>query len=80
MSSLRCISCIGCGSDLKKTPTLTVPQARRLIATLLPLRSLDKQGALEIVRYHIRRNFLAYRSHRKTRVLRAIRMRAKVSL
>jgi hypothetical protein len=51
-----------------------------LIATVLPLRSLDKQGALEIVSYHIRRNFIAYRSHRKKSVLHAIRVKAKVSL
>ena len=81
MSSLPCISCIACGSDSKKTPTLTVPQARRLIATVLPLRSPDKQGALDIVSYHIRRNFIAYRAHRKKSVLHATRMKAdEVSL
>lgn len=57
-----------------------MPQARRLIATVLPLRSLGKQGALEIVSYHIRRNFIAYRAHRKKSVLHATRMKAEVSL
>jgi hypothetical protein len=36
-----------------------------LIAAVLPLRSLELRGALEIVSYHLRRNDIAYRSHEK---------------
>ncbi len=35
---------------------------------MLPLRSIDRAYALEIVRYHTKRNFIAYESHRKKRV------------
>jgi hypothetical protein len=48
-----------------------------LIAAVLPLRSLELQGALEIVRYHIRRNDIAYRSHEKKANRHAQRMNAK---
>jgi len=51
---------------LKKTPALTLPQARLLLAAVLPCRTLTP--ALALVRYHTRRNYIAYRSHRKARL------------
>lgn len=51
-----------------------------LIATLLPVRSIDRAYALEIVRYHIVRNFIAYKSHRKKRVALAKYLNLQVSL
>ncbi len=44
---------------------LTLPQARRLIATIFELRTLSLTNALEIVKYHTQRNYIAYVSHRK---------------
>jgi hypothetical protein len=35
---------------------------------MLPLKSLSLEGAMEIVEYHINRNLVAYKSHRKKRL------------
>jgi hypothetical protein len=65
MCSWRFIFSCGCDYGLKKTPALTLPQAYRLVVTVLPLRSLTPRGAIELVSYHTRRNDIAYKSHRK---------------
>ena len=64
----------------KKTPLLTVPLVRRLLATVLPMRSLTMKGAIEIVAYHLKRNLTAYESHRKKRKNLAATMNANVAL
>jgi hypothetical protein len=71
MCSWRFIFSFACGSGLKKTPALTLPQAHRLVVAVLPLRSLTLQGAIEIVSYHTHRNDIAYKSHRKKRLAMA---------
>ncbi len=43
--------------DNKKSPTLTLPQAQQLIATVLPLASINTKEALAIVHYHTQRFF-----------------------
>ncbi|HAY22559.1 MAG TPA: hypothetical protein DCY27_10420 [Desulfobacterales bacterium] len=68
MYSWGFISSYACGSALKKTPALTLPQAHRLVVTVLPLHALTFQGAIELVKYHTRRNDIAYKSHRKKRL------------
>jgi hypothetical protein len=64
----RSTSCCECGTSLKKTPALTLPQARLLLAAVLPCRVLTPTHALELVRYYTTRNYIAYRSHRKKRL------------
>jgi hypothetical protein len=51
-----------------------VPQARSLLTIALREHVLDLDRALEIVKYHQRRNYAAYRSHRK-RTLHIYRQR-----
>lgn len=48
-----------------KPPDLTLQQARIPVAAVLPHGTLTISCAPEIVRYHTRRNGVAYWSHRK---------------
>ena len=64
----------------KKTPLLTLPQARRQLAAVIPLRSLSLKGTMEIIEYHMQRNLIAYESHRKKNEEVAQKLNAKVSL
>jgi hypothetical protein len=42
--------------------------AQRLVAAVLPLNSLNLHQALAIAKYTVRRNHIAYQSHRKKRL------------
>lgn len=59
---------------------MTAAQAQRIIAAVIPLKSITLQGAIDIVTYHIRRNDIAYKSHRKKAVEVAHKLGLKVSL
>jgi hypothetical protein len=48
-------------------PILTLPQARRLVVGALSRRYLPKADAIALVRYYLRRNAIAYRSHTRKR-------------
>jgi len=65
---------------LKKTPALTLPQAQRLVAATFPLNSLTLKGTIKIIKYHTRRNYVAYISHRKKTVAKAKALKRKLSL
>jgi hypothetical protein len=49
---------------------LTVPQARLLIASVLPLKRLDPQEAIKRIRFIQKQNYAAYLSHRKRTIKR----------
>ena len=57
-----------------------MPQARRLVAAMLPYHSIERLYALEIVKYHTDRNYIAQKSHRKKAMAEANLLKIKVSL
>jgi hypothetical protein len=57
-----------------------LPQARKLVAAMLPYHSIDREYALEIVKYHTERNYIAQISHRKKAKAKALLLKINVSL
>lgn len=54
--------------------------AKKLVQVVFSIRSITRKGALEIVKYHLKRNNIAYQSHRKRQVAVAKKTYAHVSL
>ena len=54
--------------------------AQKLLQVVLPLRSMTRKGALEIVKYTLKRNDIAYKSHRKKQVVLSEKLGVQVSL
>jgi hypothetical protein len=57
-------SCI-CARGSKKSPALTIAQARELIARALEEEQDERADILSIITYQQKRNYAAYLSHRR---------------
>ena len=54
--------------------------AKKLVQVVLSTRSITRKGALDIVKYHFKRNQIAYQSHRKRKIAFAKGLGIQVSL
>ncbi len=63
-----------------KKKYLSLAMAKKLLEVVLPLRSLTKKGAIEILKYTLKHNYVTYQSHRKKQVALAQRLKVQVSL
>ena len=63
-----------------KKKGLSLAMAKKLVQAMLPIRSMTRKGALEIVKYTLKRNYTAYQSHRKKQITIAKRLGVQVSL
>jgi hypothetical protein len=59
---------------------MTLPQIKRMLETVLPLRRVTKEVAMELLVYTIKRNHTAYLSHRKKRIEEAMKLGCEMSL
>ena len=65
---------------MSKKNCLTLPLIKKLLEVVLPLRSITREGAVEIIKYVLKRNHIAHQSHRKKQVVLAEKLGVQVSL
>jgi hypothetical protein len=53
---------------------------KKLLEVVLPIRSLTRKGALEKIKYILKRNSIAHQSHRKKQVTIAKKLGVQMSL
>jgi len=49
----------------RKSVAVVLAMAKKLVQAVLPIHSITRKGVLDIVKYHLKRNYIAYQSHKK---------------
>jgi hypothetical protein len=63
-----------------KKKRLSLAMAKKLVQVVFSISSFTWKGAINIIKYHLKRNEIAYESHRKRKMARAKELHAQVSL